>query len=123
MGSANCLFVASMARTILATTRKMLQGTIKRDAWFELVVARHELSVANHALLLSRLDFIAEMMAARLDEADGGFAVSRVVVGLCSSYIVISMDFVGAVIVLLSLIKALEGVIFSKIFCHVCVFY
>lgn len=112
-----------MARATLATTRKMLQGTIKRDAWFELVVARHELSVANHALLLSRLDFIAEMMAARLDEADGGFAVSRVVVGLCSSYIVISMDFVGAVIVLLSLIKALEGVIFSKIFCHVCVFY
>ena len=48
---------------------------------------------------------------------------SRVVVGRCSSYVVISMDFVGAVIVLLSLIKALEGVIFSKIFCHVCVFY
>lgn len=63
------------------------------------------------------------MMVARLDEADGGFAVSRVVAGLCSSYVVISMDFVGAVIVLLSLIKALEGVIFSKIFCHVCVFY
>lgn len=63
------------------------------------------------------------MMAARLDEAAGGFVVSRVVVGRCSSYVVISMDFVGAVIVLLSLIKALEGVIFSKIFCHVCVFY
>lgn len=104
-------------------THKMLQGAIKRDAWFELVVARHELSVANHALLLSRLDFIAEMMAARLDEAADGFAVSRVAVGLCSPYVVISMDFVGAVIVLLSLIKALEGVIFSKIFCHVCVFY
>ena len=63
------------------------------------------------------------MMAERLDEADGGFAESRVVGGLCSSYVVISMDFVGAVIVLLSLIKALEGVIFSKIFCHVFVFY
>ncbi len=112
-----------MARATLATTRKMLQGAIKRDAWLELVIARHELSVANHALLLSRLEFIAEMMAARLDEAAGGFVVSRVVVGRCSSYVVISMDFVGAVIVLLSLIKALEGVIFSKIFCHVCVFY
>ena len=112
-----------MARTILATTHKLLQGAIKLDAWFELVVARHELSVANHALLLSRLDFIAEMMAARLDEAADGSAESRVVVGLCSSYVVISMDFVGAVIVLLSLIKALEGVISMKIFCHVCVFY
>lgn len=112
-----------MARATLATTRKMLQGEIKRDAWFELVVARPELSVANHALLLSRLEFIAEMMAARLDEAAGGFAVSRVVVGRCSPYVVVSMDFVGAVIVLLSLIKVLAEVIFSKIFCHVCVFY
>lgn len=112
-----------MARATLATTRKMLQGEIKRDAWFELVVARPELSVANHALLLSRLDFIAEMMAARLAEAAGGFVVSRVVVGRCSPYVVISMDFVGAVIVLLSLTKSLERVIFSKIFCHVCVFY
>ena len=112
-----------MAWAVLAMTHKMLQGAIKRDAWLKIMVAGTEMPVANHELLLSRLDFIAEMMAARLDEAAGGFAVSRVVVGLCSSYVVISMDFVGAVIVLLSLIKALEGVIFSKIFCHVCVFY
>ena len=112
-----------MARTILATTRKTLQGAIKRDAWLEIMVAWAETPVANHELLLSCFDFIAKMMAARLDEAADGSAESRVVVGLCSSYVVISMDFVGAVIVLLSLIKALEGVISMKIFCHVCVFY
>ena len=112
-----------MVRATLATTRKMLQGAIKRDAWFELVIARPELSVANHALLLSRLEFIAEMMAARLDEAAGGFAVSRVVVGRCSPYAVVSTDFRGALSVLASLIMALVNVISMKIFCHVCVFY
>ena len=101
----------------------MLQGAIKRDAWFELVIARPELSVANHALLLSRLDFIAEMMAARLDEAAGGFVESRVVVGLCSPYVVVSTDFRGALSVVASLIMALVDVISMKIFCHVCVFY
>lgn len=104
-------------------THKMLQGAIKRDAWLEIIVAWAETPVANHELLLSCFDFIAKMMAARLDEAADGSAESRVVVGLCSSYVLISMDFVGAVIVLLSLIKALEGVISMKIFCHVCVFY
>ena len=101
----------------------MLQGAIKRDAWLEIMVAWAETPVANHELLLSCFDFIAEMMAARLAEAAGGFAESRVVVGRCSPYVVVSMDFVGAVIVLLSLTKSLERVIFSKIFCHVCVFY
>ena len=112
-----------MARAVLAMTHKMLQGEIKLDAWLDIMVAWAETPVANHELLLSCFDFIAEMMAARLDEAADGSAESRVVVGLCSSYVVISMDFVGAVIVLLSLIKALEGVISMKIFCHVCVFY
>ena len=112
-----------MARAILAMTHKLLQGAIKLDAWLDIMVAWAETPVANHELLLSCFDFIAEMMAARLDEAADGSAESRVVVGLCSSYVVISMDFVGAVIVLLSLIKALEGVISMKIFCHVCVFY
>lgn len=133
-----------MARATLATTRKTLQGAIKWDAWLEIMVAWAETPVANHELLLSCFDFIAKMMA-------GGVSISRVVTGVsrvvaeangvvtganravteasrvvaernCPDAVV-SMDFVGAVIVLLSLIKALEGVIFSKIFCHVCVFY
>lgn len=67
-------FYASMARTILATTRKMLQGAIKRDAWLEIMVAWAETPVANHELLLSCFDFIAKMMA-------GGVSISRVVTG------------------------------------------
>lgn len=63
------------------------------------------------------------MMAARLDEAADGFAVSRVAVGLCSPYVVISMDFRRALSVVASLIMALVNVISMKIFCHVCVFY
>ncbi len=63
------------------------------------------------------------MMAARLDEAADGFAVSRVAVGLCSPYAVVSTDFRGALSVVASLIMALVNVISMKIFCHVCVFY
>lgn len=63
-----------MARTILATTRKMLQGAIKRDAWLEIMVAWAETPVANHELLLSCFDFIAKMMAE-------GVSISRVVAG------------------------------------------
>ena len=67
-------FIASTARAVLATTRKMLQGAIKRDAWLEIIVAWAETPVANHELLLSCLDFIAKMMA-------GGVSISRVVAG------------------------------------------
>lgn len=63
-----------MARATLATTRKMLQGAIKRDAWLEIMVAWAETPVANHELLLSCLDLIAKMMA-------GGVSISRVVAG------------------------------------------
>ena len=64
-----------MARATPATTRKMLQGAIKRDAWLEIMVAWDETPVANHELLLSCFDFIAKMMA-------GGISISRVVVGV-----------------------------------------
>lgn len=64
-----------MARAVLATTRKMLQGAIKRDAWLEIMVAWAETPVANHELLLSCFDFIAKMMA-------GGVSISRVVAGV-----------------------------------------
>ncbi len=64
-----------MARTILATTRKTLQGAIKRDAWLEIMVAWAETPIANHELLLSCFDFIAKMMA-------GGVSISRVVTGV-----------------------------------------
>lgn len=64
-----------MARTILATTRKMLQGAIKRDAWLEIMVVWAETPVANHELLLSCFDSIAKMMT-------GGVSISRVVVGV-----------------------------------------
>lgn len=64
-----------MARTILATTRKTLQGAIKRDAWLEIMVAWAETPIANHELLLSCFDFIAKMMA-------GGVSISRVVAGV-----------------------------------------
>lgn len=63
-----------MARATLATTRKMLQGAIKRDAWLEIMVAWAETPVANHELLLSCFDFIAKMMA-------GGVSISRAVAG------------------------------------------
>lgn len=140
-----------MARATLATTRKMLQGEIKRDAWLEIMVAWAETPVANHELLLSCFDFIAKMMA-------GGVSISRVVVGAsrvvagvnravtganravvganramaeASSVVaerncpdaVVSMDFRGALSVVASLIMALVNVISMKIFCHVCVFY
>lgn len=133
-----------MARAVLATTRKMLQGAIKRDAWLEIMVAWAETPVANHELLLSCLDFIAKMMA-------GVFSISRVVAGAnravtganravagvnrvmaeASSVVaerncpdaVVSMDFRGALSVVASLIMALVNVISMKIFCHVCVFY
>lgn len=64
-----------MERAVLATTRKMLQGAIKRDAWLEIMVAWAETPVANHELLLSCFDFIAKMMA-------GGVSISRVVAGV-----------------------------------------
>lgn len=64
-----------MARATLATTRKMLQGAIKRDAWLEIMVAWAETPVANHELLLSCFDFIAKKMA-------GGVSISRVVAGV-----------------------------------------
>lgn len=133
-----------MARTILATTRKLLQVAIKRDAWLEIMVAWAETPVANHELLLSCFDFIAKMMA-------GVFSISRVVTGVsrvvaeangvvaganravteasrvvavrnCPDAVV-STDFRGALSVVASLIMALENVISMKIFCHVCVFY
>lgn len=133
-----------MARATLATTRKMLQGAIKRDAWLEIMVAWAETPVANHELLLSCFDFIAKMMA-------GGVSISRVVAGAsrvvtgasrvlvgvnrvvagvnravaernCPDAVV-STDFRGALSVVTSLIMALVNVISMKIFCHVCVFY
>lgn len=133
-----------MARATLATTRKMLQGAIKRDAWLEIMVAWTETTVANHELLLSCFDFIAKMMA-------GGVSISRVVAGAnravtrasrvvvgvnravaeASSVVaehncpdaVVSTDFCVALSVVASLIMALVNVISMKIFCHVCVFY
>lgn len=126
-----------MAWAVLATTRKMLQGAIKRDAWLEIMVAWAETPVANHELLVSCFDFIAKMMA-------GVFSISRVVAGVnrvvagasrvvagASSVVaerncpdaVVSTDFRGALSVVASLIMALENVISMKIFCHVCVFY
>lgn len=112
-----------MARAVLATTRKMLQGAIKRDAWLEIMVAWAETPVANHELFLSCLDFIAKMMA-------GGVSISRVVAGVSSVVAerncpdaVVSTDFRGAISVVASLIMALVNVISMKIFCHVCVFY
>lgn len=133
-----------MARATLATTRKMLQGEIKRDAWLEIMVAWAETLVANHELLLSCFDFIAKMMA-------GGVSISRVMAGVnravagasrvvaganrvmaeASSVVaelncpdaVVSMDFRRALSVVASLIMALVNVISIKIFCHVCVFY
>lgn len=140
-----------MARAVLAMTRKMLQGAIKRDAWLEIMVAWAETPVANHELLLSCFDFIAKMMA-------GGVSISRVVTGVsrvvaeangvvtganravvganrvmaeasrvvaernCPDSVA-STDFSGVLSVVASLIMALVNVISMKIFCHVCVFY
>lgn len=64
-----------MARAVLAPTRKMLQGAIKRDAWLEIMVAWAVTPVANHESLLSCFDFIAKMMG-------GVFSISRVVAGV-----------------------------------------
>lgn len=63
-----------MARATLATTRKMLQGAIKRDAWLEIMVAWAETPVANYELLVSCFGFIAKMMA-------GGVYINRAVAG------------------------------------------
>lgn len=133
-----------MARAVLAMTRKMLQGAIKRDAWLEIMVAWAETLVANHELLLSCFDFIAKKMA-------GGVSISRVVVGANRAVTganrtvvganrvmagasrvvverncpdaVVSTDFRVDLSVVASLIMALVNVISMKIFCHVCVFY
>lgn len=126
-----------MARATLATTRKMLQGAIKRDAWLEIMVAWAETPIANHELLVSRFDFIAKMM-------DGVFSISRVVMGVSRAVAgvnravgevnrvvaehncpdaVVSTDFREALSVVASLVMALVNVISMKIFCHVCVFY
>lgn len=133
-----------MARAVLATTCKMLQGAIKWDAWLEIMVAWAETPVANHELLVSCFDFIAKMM-------DGVFSISRAVVGVSRAVAgvsravagvnrvmgevnrvvaerncpdaVVSTDFCGALSVFASLIMALVNVISMKIFCHVCVFY
>lgn len=119
-----------MARAVLAPTRKMLQGAIKRDAWLEIMVAWAETPVANHELLVSCFDFIAKMTG-------GVFSINRVVAGVnrvvtgvnrvvaernCPDAVV-STDFCGALSVVASLIMALVNVISMKIFCHVCVFY
>ena len=48
---------------------------------------------------------------------------SRVVAERNCPDAVVSTDFCGALSVVASLIMALVNVIFSKIFCHVCVFY
>lgn len=114
----------------MATTHKMLQGAIKRDAWLEIMVAWAETPVANHELLVSCFDFIAKMTG-------GVFSISRAVAGVSravaeASWVVaehnrpdamVSTDFRGALSVVASLIMALVNVISMKIFCHVCVFY
>lgn len=140
-----------MARAVLATTRKMLQGAIKRDAWLEIMVAWAETPVANHELLLSCFDFIAKMMAGGVSISRAVAGANRVVAGVnrvvtgasrvveganravaeTSSVVaecncpdaVVSMDFRGVLSVVASLIVALVDVISMKIFCHVCVFY
>lgn len=140
-----------MARAVLATTRKMLQGAIKRDAWLEIMVAWAETPVANHELLLSCFDFIAKMMAGGVSISRAVAGANRVVAGVnrvvtgasrvveganravaeTSSVVaerncpdaVVSTDFRGDLSVVASLIMALVNVISMKIFCHVCVFY
>lgn len=126
-----------MAWAVLATTRKLLQGAIKRDAWLEIMVAWAETPVANHELLLSCFDFIAKMMAGGVSisrvvaEANGVVTGASRVVAEASSVVteyncpdaMVSTDFRGALSVVTSLIMALVNVISMKIFCHVCVFY
>lgn len=107
--------------------------------------------VANHELLLSCFDFIAKMMGGVFSISRVVAGVNRVVTGVnravtgvsravaeanravaeASSVVaernrldaVVSMDFCGALSVVVSLIMALVDVISMKIFCHVCVFY
>lgn len=133
-----------MAWAVLAPTRKMPQGAIKRDAWLEIMVAWTEMPVANHELLVSCFDFIAKMtgggvfisrVVAGVDRAVAG--ANRVVVGASREVMeasrvvaernrpdaVVSTDFRGALSLVTSLIMALVNVISMKIFCHVCVFY
>lgn len=133
-----------MARAVLAPTRKMLQGAIKRDAWLEIMVAWAETPVANHELLVSCFDFIAKMTGGvfSINRVVAGVnrvvtGVSRVVAGVNRAVAgvnrvvaernypdaVVSTDFCGALSVVASLIMALVNVISMKIFCHVCVFY
>lgn len=126
-----------MARAVLATTCKMLQGAIKRDAWLEIMVAWAETPVANHELLLSCFDFIAKMTGGVFSISRVVMGVNRVVVGASREVMetkrvvaerncpdaVVSTDFRGALSVVASLIMALVNVISMKIFCHVCVFY
>lgn len=133
-----------MARAVLAPTRRMLQGAIKRDAWLEIMVAWAETPVANHELLLSCFYFIAKMLGgvfsismvvAGVNRAVTGVnrtvvGVNRAVAGLNRAVAernrpdpVVSTDFRGALSVVASLIMALVNVISMKIFCHVCVFY
>lgn len=126
-----------MARATLATTRKMLQGAIKLDAWLEIMVAWAEMPVANHELLLSCFDFIAKMTGevfsisravAGVNRVDTGASrvvagVNRVVAERNRPDTVVSTDFCRALSVVASLIMGLVNVISMKIFCHVCVFY
>lgn len=133
-----------MVRATLATTRKMLQGAIKRDAWLEIMVAWAETPVANHELLLSCFDFIAKMVGGVFSISRAVVGVSRAVAGVSRAVAgvnrvmgevnrvvaerncpdaVVSTDFCGALSVVASLIMVLVNVISMKIFCHVCVFY
>lgn len=91
-----------MARATLATTRKMLQGAIKRDAWLEIMVAWAETPVANHELLLSCFDFIAKMMA-------GGVSISRVVTGASRVVVGVNRAVVGASRVVMGVNRVVAG--------------
>lgn len=91
-----------MARATLATTRKMLQGAIKRYAWLEIMVAWAETPVANHELLLSCFDFIAKMMA-------GGVSISRVVTGASRVVVGVNRAVVGASRVVMGVNRVVAG--------------
>ncbi len=84
-----------MARATLATTRKMLQGAIKRDAWLEIMVAWAETPIANHELLLSCFDFIAKMMAGGVSISRAVAGANRVVAGVNRAVTGVSMVVVG----------------------------
>lgn len=84
-----------MAWAVLATTRKMLQGAIKRDAWLEIMVAWAETPVANHELLLSCFDFIAKMMAGGVSISRAVAGANRVVAGVNRAVTGVSMVVVG----------------------------